>query len=485
MITFFGYLLWTLYLIIAGVITFYCFIQLQLLFQYWMGKGKKTNRCANTDKEPYDWPPVTIQLPVYNEFKVIDRLLQSIAQLEYPAELLEIQIVDDSTDETTEICRKAVQKYKAAGKNWTLIHRIDRVGFKAGALQNALRQAKFPFIAIFDADFTPSAKFLKNTIRFFSDNQVGAIQTRWGYLNKNYNWLTQIQALQLNVHFTIEQKGRSVGGYFNQFNGTAGIWRKSAIEDAGGWQSDTITEDLDLSIRAQLNGWKIHYEEEITVPSELPIHLSDYQQQQARWISGGVAVFKKLGSTVLKSKLNWKIKIHTLTQMGAGLVYGLVYLIGILGWFLLFLPDLNEIYPAAPLLLLFYQVGFFSLVLVFGAAQIFAQKEGGNFSSFPRYLVNAMGLSHFYSLAIWKGLFSKSAFFHRTPKYGSSAQITSGRFQLSKINWTEGWLSLMFGGASYYGIYTDNYYFLLLHGLLTVGFFSIFFQSLISPASIP
>lgn len=480
-----SYLLWTLYLIIAGCITLYCGIQLHLLLRYWNYKKKLDNAYITAGKDPIEWPPITIQLPLYNEYKVIDRLLQSIAALDYPDELLEIQIMDDSTDETTSICRKAVQKYKALGKNWSLIHRTDRLGFKAGALQNAMEMASFPFIAIFDADFTPTAKFLKNTVHFFSNPKVGAVQTRWGYLNKKYNWLTRIQALQLNVHFTIEQMGRTAGGYFNQFNGTAGIWRKSAIEDAGGWQSDTITEDLDLSIRAQLKGWKIHYEEQIIVPSELPVYLSDYQQQQARWITGGISVFKKLRQTVIKSNLKWRVKIHVLFQMGAALMYGLVYLLAILGLVLLFLPGLHEIFPSAPLLLFFYQIGFFSLVLVFGTAQLFAKKEGVKIFSFPIYLITTLGLSHFYSKAIGKGFVSKSSFFHRTPKYGPSAKGTSGRFNILKSNWEEGLLSLVFGGASYYGLHIENYYFLLLHGLLAIGLFFVFFQSLKHPTSLP
>ena len=478
MIIILTYFFWILYLLIAGCITFYCLIQLHLLHNYWKYKRVKNNPLKKTATPPIQWAPITIQLPVYNEIKVIDRLLQSIAQLEYPADLLQIQILDDSTDGTTNICRETVQKYKALGLNWSLIHRTHRVGFKAGALQNALKQAQFPFIAIFDADFTPSAKFLKQAIRFFSNPEVGAVQARWGYLNKKYNWLTRIQAIQLNVHFTIEQKGRDLSGYFNQFNGTAGIWRKKAIEDAGGWQMDTITEDLDLSIRSQLKGWKVHYAEDITVSSELPIYLSDYQKQQARWITGGISVLKKLGTRVLKSDLNWKVKLHALVQMGASLMYALVYLLGIIGLILLFFPGLHEILPVATLLLLFYQLGFFSLFLVFGAAQVFAKKEGGVFISFPIYLINAIGLSHFYSRAVVKGFINKSLFFHRTPKYGTFVNGKVTKFNISKSNWEEGVLSLIFAFGFCYGVFIGNYYFLLLHGLLTVGFIFIFIQSI-------
>lgn len=481
MIIFLTYFLWTFYLIVAGCITFYCLIQLHLLYNYWSHRKNKNNSLKKAEEASLEWLPITIQLPVYNEYKVIDRLLQSVAQLEYPAELLQIQIVDDSTDETTKKCRKAVQKYKAMGLNWSLVHRTHRLGFKAGALQNALKQAQFPFIAIFDADFTPSAKFLKQAIQFFSNPEVGAVQARWGYLNKNYNWLTRIQALQLNVHFTIEQKGRDISGYFNQFNGTAGIWRKSAIEDAGGWQVDTITEDLDLSIRAQLKGWKVHYEEEIIVPSELPIYLSDFQKQQARWITGGISVLKKLAKSVVKSNLTWQVKLNALVQMGASLMYALVYLLGILGLILLFFPALDDIFPSATLLLLFYQLGFFSLFVVFSAAQIFAKNEGGVFTSLPIYLVNALGLSHYYSRAVAKGLISKSSFFQRTPKYGTFVNGKFTKFNIATSNWKEGLLSLVFGFGFYYGIYLENYYFLMLHGLLAVGFIFIFLQSLKRP----
>jgi cellulose synthase/poly-beta-1,6-N-acetylglucosamine synthase-like glycosyltransferase len=276
-----------IYVLALTYITVYCLMQLNLLYHYKRYHSKNNAseipRAENDENLPY----VTIQLPIFNEMYVVERLIDNIVQFDYPKSKFEIHVLDDSTDETVEITRKKVEEYKAKGFNIEQICRTDRIGYKAGALKEATKKAKGEFIAIFDADFLPRPDFLRSTIPQFNDPKVGVVQTRWEHINQDYSILTRLQALQLNVHFTVEQQGRRAGNYFLQFNGTAGVWRKETIDDAGGWEADTLTEDLDLSIRAQLKGWEIVYLEKFGSPAELPAEMNGLKSQQFRWMKGG------------------------------------------------------------------------------------------------------------------------------------------------------------------------------------------------------
>ncbi|MBK9735611.1 MAG: glycosyltransferase [Saprospiraceae bacterium] len=247
---------------------------------------------------------VTIQLPVYNEKYVIERLIDNIIKLDYPKDRMEIHILDDSTDETKTIVQKKVSYYKKSGYNIDYFNRHERTGFKAGALKDGMKMAKGEFIAIFDADFLPRPNFLRLTLPSFDDPKIGVVQTRWEHINQSYSLLTELQAFQLNVHFTVEQKGRYQAGYMLQFNGTAGIWRSSCIIDAGGWEADTLTEDLDLSYRAQMKGWHIKYLEHVTAPAELPAEINGLKSQQFRWMKGGAETAKKMLPRVWDSKIS-------------------------------------------------------------------------------------------------------------------------------------------------------------------------------------
>src|SRR5687767_7378266 len=261
-----AYIVIGIYTFALASVTFYCVFQFHLLFQY--RKGRKNKSLAQTgDIDNAQLPFVTIQLPIYNERYVVERLIDNIVQIKYPADKLEIQILDDSTDDTSEVCRKKTEEYSQKGHMIHYYHRSHRQGFKAGALRNGLLKSRGEYIAIFDADFMPDPDFLLHTIPYFADPTVGVVQTRWEHINGDYSLITRLQAFQLNVHFTIEQSGRQSAGYLLQFNGTAGVWRKEAIIDAGGWQSDTLTEDLDLSYRAQLKGWRIRYRQDIVSPA--------------------------------------------------------------------------------------------------------------------------------------------------------------------------------------------------------------------------
>src|ERR1043165_1958100 len=289
----------------------YSVAQLNLVIAYLRNKVVSRNKNSVPALLDGSEPGVTVQLPVYNELYVAERLIDCITQLDYPGEKLEIQVLDDSTDETRELIEKKVFEFQKQGFNIHHIHRSNREGFKAGALAHGLQYAHGEFIAIFDSDFLPGKDFLKKTLPSFTDEKVGVVQTHWDHVNKNYSLMTQLQAFGLDAHFSIEQKGRNAGGHFINFNGTAGVWRRRCIEDSGGWQSDTLTEDLDLSYRAQLKGWKFIFLEEVLAPAELPVTMSALKNQQYRWNKGAAECVKKNLPGVLKQKnLSLSIKLH-------------------------------------------------------------------------------------------------------------------------------------------------------------------------------
>ena len=248
-------------------------------------------------------PPVTIQLPLFNERYVVERLIEDIVKIDYPKELLQIQVLDDSTDDTAAFAGALVERYRSLGYPIEYHHRTNRHGFKAGALQEGLQSATGEFVAVFDADFCPPADFLMRTIHYFADPKVGVVQTRWSYINRDYNFLSEVEAMLLDGHFILEHGARSRAGYFFNFNGTGGILRRAMIDDAGGWQHDTLTEDSDLSYRAQLKGWRFVYVPGLDCPSELPVDIHGFQVQQSRWAKGLTQVAKKLLPRLLKADI--------------------------------------------------------------------------------------------------------------------------------------------------------------------------------------
>ncbi|MGQ0506888.1 MAG: cellulose synthase family protein, partial [Myxococcaceae bacterium] len=275
-------------------------------------------------------PRVTIQLPIFNEMYVVERLVDSVCKIEYPSELLEIQVLDDSTDETCGIARAVVERNRRLGHNVVYIHRENRQGFKAGALENGLKLAQGEFVAVFDADFVPSPDFLKRTVPFFSDDKIGMVQVRWGHLNREYSILTQAQSIFLDGHFIIEHTARNRSGAFFNFNGTAGIWRRSTINDAGGWQHDTLTEDLDLSYRAQLKGWQFVFLPDVVSPAEVPVDMNAFKSQQHRWAKGSIQTARKLLPTILRSNLPTAVKREAFFHLTNNLAYLLMVLLSLL-----------------------------------------------------------------------------------------------------------------------------------------------------------
>src|SRR2546428_859550 len=272
-------------------------------------KNKK-NRTVDPPAYFSDLPRVTVQLPIFNEQYVVDRLLQAVCRLEYPKERLDIQLLDDSTDETVNVARGLVEHYAAQGHPVSYIHRTNRAGYKAGALHAGLKTAKGELVVIFDADFVPPPDFLLRTVHHFTDPKIGMVQTRWTHINRNYSFLTEVEAILLDGHFVLEHSGRARSDVFFNFNGTAGIWRRRAIEEAGGWQHDTLTEDTDLSYRAQLKGWKFVYLQDVECPAELPIEMTAFKTQQARWAKGLIQTGRKILPRVLKSDQPFHVKLE-------------------------------------------------------------------------------------------------------------------------------------------------------------------------------
>lgn len=378
-----------------------------------------------------DLPFVTVQLPVYNEREVIQRLIAAVASLDYPQDLLEIQVADDSSDETTLLAAEAIAKYKAEGANISLIHRENRQGFKAGALQTALQTAKGQYIAIFDADFLPSTDFLMRTVPFFlDDHRLGVVQARWGHLNDSESPLTGAQAIALDKHFAVEQLIRHRADIYPKFNGAAGVWRKSCIEDAGGWQDDTACEDLCLSIRAALRGWRFHYAHEVITPAELPSTIVAYKIQQARWSLGATQCLKKYGDTIWHDKAaSLTARLYTLFAMSAYMTNVLVLLL-----LLIQLPMLLlESRPPEWL----YLLGLIGLgqPILFVIGQVSLYKDWiSRLRYLPALLVIAIGIAPSNAYAIARALFQHSFTFLRTPKGpAGSYEVKPGRMLVVEL----------------------------------------------------
>lgn len=492
-----------LYTIALVVITVYCLMQLHLLYSYqrFHFKKKKENRSlsqtqnslsADRQGKPktQNFPSVTIQLPIFNEMYVVERLIDNIMKMDYPKDRFEVHVLDDSTDETVAIVAKKVEEYRAKSFQIEQIRREKRQGFKAGALKDAMHLANGEFIAIFDADFLPKADFLKDTLHHFQDEKVAVVQTRWEHLNESYSLITRLQALQLNVHFRIEQQGRHGGNFLLQFNGTAGVWRRTAIDDAGGWEADTLTEDLDLSIRAQIRGWKIVYLEEVGSPAELPAEMNGLKSQQFRWMKGGAETAKKMLPTVWRSGLTFGQKFHVTLQLLGSSIFIFVFLVGVLSVPALFF--LAEWGFVGGEVMQWGILGLFAFIAVQYTANVHVPaKEGGYWKKllkfiflFPLFLALSMGLSLHNSVAVLQGWVGKQSAFIRTPKFNIKNlrdSFQSHQYLSTKVTWTtvfEGALAIYFIGALAFGFQSKNLAFHLLHILLALGYGSIFFYTL-------
>ena len=380
---------------------------------------------SNRDKEPQDCPAldplpvVTIQLPLYNEMYVAERLIDAVCAIDYPRELYEIQVLDDSTDETRSIAELAVRRYAAQGIDIKYLHREDRTGYKAGALEAGLKVARGEFVGIFDADFIPTADFLTRLIPHFRDPKIGMVQARWGHINQDYSLLTKIQAILLDGHFILEHGGRNRGGRFFNFNGTAGVWRREAIESAGGWQHDTLTEDLDLSYRAQLAGWRFVFLPDVVSPAEVPVEMNSFKSQQHRWAKGSIQTCMKLLPRILRSNQPLSVKAEAFFHLSANFNYLLMSLLSILMF-----PAMWVRYNMGWSEMLIIDVPLFcAATLSIGVFYVKAQRElytdwRQRLKYLPFLMSIGIGLCVNNTRAVLEALFHKESEFARTPKYG-------------------------------------------------------------------
>ncbi|HUL17283.1 MAG TPA: cellulose synthase family protein [Terriglobales bacterium] len=473
------------YFIVLVILAVYGMHRYWLVYDYYKYKKNVPAKPA----EVKEWPRVTVQLPIFNERYVIERLVEAVAQFDYPRELLDVQVLDDSTDETQQVARACVERHAAQGMPVTYLHRTNREGYKAGALENGLKTSRGEFVAIFDADFIPPVDFLRRTIPYFVDpgngSNIGMVQTRWTYLNRDYSLLTQVETILLDGHFVVEHGARSRAGTFFNFNGTAGVWRRAAIEAAGGWEHDTLTEDTDLSYRAQLKGWKFLYLPDIECTSELPVDMNGFKAQQARWAKGLMQTAKKILPRVMKSNAPPRVKAEAFFHLTANISYPMMVLFSAMllpamivrfyqGWFQMMVIDLPLFLASTCSISSFYLV---------------AQKElrpknwWKTFLYMPFVMAVGIGISVRNAKAVLEAVLGIKSEFARTPKYkieGKKDTFVAKKYK-NKAGWmpyAEVLLGTYFATTVAYAVTNGNYAtlpFLLLFvwGYLYTGFMSL------------
>lgn len=431
-------------------------------------------------------PWVTVQLPVFNEKYVVERLVEKVCALDYPRDRLEIQLLDDSTDETQQIAGQVVENFKKQGFNVEHIHRFNREGFKAGALKEGFEKARGKFIAIFDADFLPQRDFLKKIIpQFYGEKKLGMVQARWGHLNQDYSLMTQAQSVLLDGHFVIEHSARNRSGRFFNFNGTAGVWDRECLEDAGGWEFDTLTEDLDISYRAQMKGWDFLYLPDLVVPAELPVDVNGFKIQQHRWAKGSIQTARKLIPRILKSSLPWKIKIEASFHLLNNFAYVLMILLSLMMPITVFIRHSQGIDYSLWVDLPIFILATMSIGTFYACSQREVYPEWkSRILYFPFILALGMGLAVNNTMAVLEAIIGKKSSFKRTAKFAISRK--SDRWQhkkyrtgISLVTWVEIFLGFYFTAAFilavFYGMWATLYGLLFFQaGFLYVGILSLF-----------
>jgi cellulose synthase/poly-beta-1,6-N-acetylglucosamine synthase-like glycosyltransferase len=471
--------LYFLTLVILAVFGLHRYIMVYLYFRHQDRRGRAVPL-------PEVLPRVTVQLPLFNEMYVVDRLLDSVTRIRYPQQLLEIQVLDDSTDETVTIAEAAVARYRAQGFDIHYLHREERTGYKAGALAAGLAVAKGEFVLIFDADFVAPPDILETTLGHFGDPGVGMVQVRWGHVNRDYSLLTQVQSVLLDGHFILEHGGRNRAGRFFNFNGTAGVWRRAAIADAGGWQHDTLTEDLDLSYRAQMQGWRFVFLQDVVSPAEIPVDMNGFKSQQHRWAKGSIQTCKKLLPRLLASELPLHVKVEAAFHLTANFAYPLMVLLSILmfpamiirynmGWYEMMLVDIPLFLGATMSVCSFY---------LMSQREVFGEAWRSRIKYLPAVLAVGIGLSVNNAKAVIEALLGMESEFTRTPKYrveAASDEWKQKRYtaSLSFVPFVELLLGLYFTAmAAYalrYGIFGTLPFILLFQfGFLYAAVMSLF-----------
>jgi cellulose synthase/poly-beta-1,6-N-acetylglucosamine synthase-like glycosyltransferase len=469
-----GHIIWTIcyLLVLFGLALYglhrYCIIFLYL--KYRKNVPKPVSQFA-------ELPRVTVQLPIFNELYVVERLLKSVSELDYPRDLLQIQVLDDSTDETRDISEEQVKKLKATGLDVELVHRTDRTGFKAGALEAGLATCKGEFILILDADFVVPRDMLLRTIHYFTDPKIGMVQTRWAHLNRDYSLLTRVQALFIDAHFALEQVARSRSGRLFNFNGTSGIWRRATIEDAGGWEHDTLTEDLDLSYRAQLRGWRFTYENEVVTPAELPVEMNGFKSQQHRWAKGSVQTCLKLMPVLWRSKLPLLLKIEGSAHFTSYFVCLLLVI-----FCLLIGPTIAPVSTHSWLRMLMLDVPVllltsipFMVYYVFSQRQLYPTTWWRSIGLLPCMIAMGTGVSLNNARAVLEALLGLESGFIRTPKYGIEKRGQNWRKRRysplkSMLIIAEVLFALYFAGLMIHAVHTGALGSLVFLGLFFLGF---------------
>jgi cellulose synthase/poly-beta-1,6-N-acetylglucosamine synthase-like glycosyltransferase len=473
------------YFIVLVILAAYGGHRYWMVYLYYKHKKNKTIE-PPAQFQLEDFPRVTVQLPIYNEQYVVDRLLDAVCRLDYPREKLDIQLLDDSTDETVEVARILVERYAALGHPVQYLHRDNREGFKAGALAEGLKTAKGEFVAIFDADFVPAPDFLLKCVHHFTDPTIGMVQTRWTHINRHYSLLTEVEAILLDGHFVLEHSARSRSGVFFNFNGTAGMWRRCAIDEAGGWEHDTLTEDTDLSYRAQLKGWKFLYLQDVECAAELPVEMTAFKTQQARWAKGLIQVSKKILPRVLKSDAPRAVKIEAFYHLTANLSYPLMIVLSVLlmpamiirfyqGWFQMLYIDL-PLFMAST-----FSISSFYLV---SQKELFPGRWGRSLLYLPLLMALGIGLTVTNTIAVLEALAGKQTAFARTPKYRVESKkdrigAKKYRKRLGWVPWIELLIGTYFALAIYYAIDNENYFTVPFLLLFVIGYWVTGMMSLL------
>jgi len=471
------------YFIVLILLAGYGFHRYILVYLYYKHKQNRTTEPAQYFSE---LPRITVQLPIFNEQFVVERLLEAVSRLDYPPDKLDVQVLDDSTDETVAVARGLVNHYAAQGFPVTYHHRTNRHGFKAGALAGGLQTAKGEFVAIFDADFVPPEDFLQKTVHYFTDSKIGMVQARWTHINRNYSFLTEVEAILLDGHFVLEHSGRARSKVFFNFNGTAGMWRRSAIEEAGGWQHDTLTEDTDLSYRAQLKGWKFIYLQDVECPAELPVEMTAFKTQQARWAKGLIQTARKILPQVLKSDEPFHVKAEAWYHLTANVSYPLMVMLSVLllpamiirfyqGWFQMLYIDL-PLFMAST-----FSISSFYLV---SQRELFPKSWPRALIYLPFLMALGIGLTVTNTRAVMEALLGKQSAFARTPKYrveSKKDKVHAGNYRrgLGWVPWVEMLIGCYFALTVYYAVVNENYVTVPFLVLFVVGYWYTGLMSLL------
>ncbi len=473
-----------LYYATLGVLALFGSHRFFLLWAWWRSEREGQRSHPVLPEDPVTWPRVTVQLPLYNERFVAERLIAAVAALDYPANRLEIQVLDDSTDDTREIVRRAIECHATEQRPIAHLHRRDRQGYKAGALAAGMNTATGELLCVFDADFVPRPDFLRRLVPHFEDPEVGMVQARWEHLNREDSLLTRVQAILLDGHFAIEHAARHAGGCFFNFNGTGGIWRRRAIEDAGGWTADTLTEDLDLSYRAQLAGWRFVYRADVTVPAELPRDVPAFKSQQFRWARGSIQTGRKLLPRILRADLPGSIRREAFIHLTNNLSYPLMILLAALVFPAMAFRRGSEAWKLLAIDAPLFLAASVSVLLFYLASQAAVGRSWPRAIRYlPAVMATGIGLAVSNTLAVLGGLWRNGGVFHRTPKTGDRAGATGSVYRLPRQFswWIEGALATYFLAGTTLAIKVGMWLSVPFLYLFLQGFTYLFVLPLLNP----